>query len=90
MEASVVSRWERVSKYHNRRVNNDLLTPPRRSHYLSTPSAPIQAQSELSAKAIQLQLVPVAVIQLMERQRQVEVSISEIVENSQQSLNNLR
>lgn len=89
-EALVVSWWKRVSKHHHLGINNDLLTLPRWGRDLMPSSTPVQSQGEFSAVAIQLHLVPVSVIKAMEGQRDVEVTIAKVVENSQQALNNLR
>lgn len=89
-KAPVVSRWKRISKHHHWGVDNDLLTLPRRGSNLSPPSASVQLQGKLSPETIQLDLVPLSVIKAMIGKCDVEVSITEVVENSQQTLNNLR
>lgn len=88
-EAPVVSWGKRVSNHHHGGVNNDLLTLPRRGGDLSSPSTSVQPQCELSAVPIQLHLVPLSITEVMVGECQVVVSIAKVVENSQQTLNNL-
>ncbi len=85
-----MSWGKRVSKHHHRGVNNDLLTLPRRGGNLSSSATSVQSQGELSAVTIQLHLMPLSIIEAVVWQGQVVVSISKVVENSQQTLNNLR
>lgn len=86
----VVSGRKRVPQHHHGGVDDDLLTLAPRGRDLSPPPASVQPQGELSALAVQLHLVPLSVAEVLVRERQVVVSISEVVENSQQTLNHLR
>lgn len=86
----VVSRGKRVSEHHHGGVDDDLLAVSARGRDLSPAPATVQPQSELSAVTVQLHLVPIAVAEMLVWERQVIVSVSEVVKNSQQTLNHLR
>lgn len=89
-EAAVVSWGKRVSKHHHGGVDDDLLALSARGRDLSPAPATVQPQSELSAVTVQFHLVPLTVTEMLVRERQVIVSISKVVKNSQQTLNHLR
>lgn len=81
---------KRVSEHHHSGVNDDLPTLSRWGRYLSPSSASVKSQGELSPISVQLQLMPISIIQAMVRQCDVIVSISKVVENSQMTLKNLK
>lgn len=85
-----MSWGKRVSEHHHSGVNDDLPTLSRWGRYLSPSSASVKSQGELSPISVQLQLMPVSIIQAMVRQCDVIVSISKVVENSQMTLKNLK
>lgn len=85
-----MSWWKGVSKHHHGGVNNYLLTLSWWGCDLSSPSASIQPQCKLSAVTIQLHFMPLSITEVVVGECQVIVSISKVVENSQQTLNNLK
>lgn len=77
-----MSSWERVSQHDQGGVNDDLPATSRCTCDLSSPTAAIHMQGHLIIMSLQVNFVPLAVVQAMREHCQVEVSISEVVENS--------
>ena len=86
LEGPVESRGEGVPQHDHGGVDDDLPAPPPLAADLSLTPAAVQAQGHLVVVAIQDHLVPLAVVQAIGGQREVVVTVTQVVQNAEEPL----
>lgn len=89
LKTLVYSGGESVSQHHHGGVDDDFSTPALGSCHFSLASTTIQFQHHFIVMPIKEDLVPFAVVQTVVGQREVVVTIAQIVGNTEEALEDL-
>lgn len=89
LKTLVYSGGEGVSQHHHGGVDDDFSTPALGSCHLSLASTTIQFQHHFIVMPIKEDLVPFAIVQTVGGQREVVVTIAQIVGNTEEALEDL-
>lgn len=89
LETLVYSGGEGVSQHHHGGVDDDFSAPALGPHHFPLASTAVQFQHHFIVMAIKEDLVPFAVVQAVGGQREVVVTIAQIVGDTEEALEDL-